>query len=421
MINKLSIYFAVLAVALGLTGCKDDKDPVYQEPTDATSFVLNTPPFAQQLYELSPDGMINFTVAKQPDYGFLASVQYGLEVSLNKTDIVDLAPEVLTSTRLTVKESSLATALCELNGIESSEDWEANVAARNPQEVFVRAKAQIQGVESSIIYSEWITLNQVQGYLAIREPGFIYLVGSPEGWKGPDAQNKDHYAAWRLFENKNSIGSQVYSAVFDMPAAPIFRFYTALTGWDADSWGSQEEDNPIEESLTDGQWSGDIVKGKGSFSFPDFPGGEMTIVVDMKSHTVQILAGSQEVIEPKYVYMVGNNAGWAEPSEANAATYEAWRLVDKTDSGIYTATFDIAAGSLDGGDTLYCRFYDALNGWGAAKWSAAADGSNVVTALGESKPTEVGEGCFEVAGAVGSVTVTLNTTTEPATVTFTAE
>ncbi len=280
-------------------------------------------------------------------------------------------------------------------------------------------------MEGSEIKSNVVYLDKVKFYFAVAVPGYIYLVGSPEGWVGPTEDNAEHYAPWRLFEASNAIGSKIYSGVFNIPEAPVFRFYTALTGWDSDSWGSQADDNPIEYEIVDGSFTTGLVKGKGSFSFPAWTGGEMTIIVDMSVEnncTLTIMAGSQSVVTPKYVYMVGNNAGWAEPNQDNAATYDAWRLVDKTDSGIYTATFDIEEGSLDGGNTLYCRFYQELNGWGAAQWSASADGSNVATAFGEPKPTVEGEGCFEVADAGGKkVTVTLNTTTSPATVTFTAE
>lgn len=94
MIKKLSIFFAVAAVALGFTGCKDDNDPVYQEPTDATEFKLNTPAFASQFYQLSPDGLMTLTVETQPDYGFVSSVLYSAEISLDKTSVYPVTPEI---------------------------------------------------------------------------------------------------------------------------------------------------------------------------------------------------------------------------------------------------------------------------------------------------------------------------------------
>ena len=61
----------------------------------------------------------------------------------------------------------------------------------------------------------------------------------------------------------------------------MFRFYTSLTSWDADSYGSQVGDNPLDFEFTDGQFSTRMVKGKGAFNFPNWTGGDMEMTVDM--------------------------------------------------------------------------------------------------------------------------------------------
>jgi hypothetical protein len=142
-------------------------------------------------------------------------------------------------------------------------------------------------VDMSIENNYSITI--MAGSQAVATPRYIYLVGSPEGWAGPTEDQAEHYANWRLVDKTES---GVYTGTFDMPAAPMFRFYTALTGWDADSYGSQEDDNPIDYSITDGSFNGSLVKGKGSFNFPDWPGGQLTISVDMNNSTVSIKAGA---------------------------------------------------------------------------------------------------------------------------------
>lgn len=152
MITKILPYIAAAALFVGFASCSDDDTPKYQTPTEP--LVLNTPPFASQLYVLNPEGMMDFAVAQQPDYGFLASVNYGLEVSLDKDKVRALAPEKLTSSNIEVKESEFATAMCVLNGIENEEDWNLNESARQPQTVYVRATAQLPGVESSFVTSE---------------------------------------------------------------------------------------------------------------------------------------------------------------------------------------------------------------------------------------------------------------------------
>ena len=267
MITKIIRYVAAAALMVGFAACNDDDSPTYQTPTEP--MVLNTPPFASQLYILNPEGMMDFSVERQPDYGFLASVNYGLEVSLDKDKVRQISPEKLTSQNIEVKESAVATAMCVLNGIENSEDCEAKPEAHEAQTLYVRATAQLPGVESSLVVSDWVTLDKVQPYFAVPEPGFIYILGTCNGWPTPDATSAGALAEWRLFESQTAIGSNVYTGVFDMPAAPVFRFYTALEGWDVNSFGSQAEDNPIDYTLTDGQWQGKLVAGKGSLSFPD--------------------------------------------------------------------------------------------------------------------------------------------------------
>ncbi|MCM1452721.1 MAG: SusE domain-containing protein [Clostridium sp.] len=283
--KKLSIFMALVAVMLGFTACSDDTDPVYKDPT---KFVLNTPALASQYYELTPDGTIVLTCT-QPDYGFTASTTYGVEVALSEDgETYNIAPEVPTSAQIRIKASDLATAICVLRGIKTEDDWTEEPA----RAVYMRATAQLAEHPNTLITSNWVKLDAVKEYFAVPVPGYIYLVGSPEGWKGPDAANADHYADWRLFEKDDAIDSKVYYGVFDMPAAPMFRFYTALTGWDADSWGSQADDSAIDYELANGSWEGSIVKGKGSFNFPKFEGGQMTLIVDMVNNRITVVEGN---------------------------------------------------------------------------------------------------------------------------------
>lgn len=116
--------------------------------------------------------------------------------------------------------------------------------------------------------------------------GYIYLVGAPEGWTGPTEDNAAHYDDWKLYSYP-STGEGIYTGEFDIAEGKfMFRFYTALTGWDADSYGSQEADSPIDIALIDGMYEGDATKGKGSWNIPDWNGGKVKIVVDTKNNKV---------------------------------------------------------------------------------------------------------------------------------------
>lgn len=120
---------------------------------------------------------------------------------------------------------------------------------------------------------------------------FIYLVGAPEGWNGPTEANAEHYASWKLYDWK---GNGVYSNTFDIASGKaMFRFYTALGGWDENSLGAQEEDNPVDGEFTNNAFSGSYVEGKGSWNFPNWPGGSMTLTVDTNNKTVTFVNASE--------------------------------------------------------------------------------------------------------------------------------
>lgn len=273
---------------LGLASCSQDKDPVYTPPT---RFVLNEPAMANQYLILDPSHTFEL-VCSQPDYGYAAVATYSVEVALTENGFDN--PETYktidpvgngTNCRMTLKDDDLSVALCLLHGFDTEETYQELPA----QPVYFRAVSQLKGVESSVIKSNVVCQNNVKFYFAVPQPNHIYLVGSPEGWAGPTEGNADHYADWRLFEKREAIGSNIYYGTFTMPAAPMFRFYTKLSGWDDDSYGAQEADSAVDVALDpNGQLVTPIVKGKGSFSFPDYAGGVMNIVVDMNEMTMTV-------------------------------------------------------------------------------------------------------------------------------------
>lgn len=285
--KKFSIFFATLVAVVGLWSCEQDKDPVYQKPTE---FVLNQPTLQDQYLELTETGTFTL-VCSQPDYGFSAITTYSAEVSLTEdfTSYETIGSTGRgTSTIMTFKSSDLAIAICSLLGITTEDD--AHLVPTEPLKVYFRAVAQLDGVESSRIVSNVVYLSSVLPYFAVPQPGYIYLVGQPEGWKGPDEANAEHYAAWRLFEAGDQIGSQIYYGTFEIPAGKaMFRFYTALTGWDADSYGCQVNDSPLDYNFTDNVFVHELVKGKGAYNFPTWGGGTMDIQVNMAAKPMEVV------------------------------------------------------------------------------------------------------------------------------------
>lgn len=396
------------------TACSDDDTPVIQKPT---TFTLNTPALAEQYYDLTPEGSIVLTCS-QPDYGYVASTVYSVEISLDKEEVYPITPEEPTNAVITLKDADVAMGMCVLRGIEGEDDW----TDAGYQELYVRATAAVNGVEGYEITSDWIKLSHVKGYFAVPVAGYIYLIGTPSEWNMTANENLN--ANWRLYEQV--IGSKVYVGTFDMPAGPMFRFYTELDGnWDTFSYGpannhggaTEESDGALNvtcEFNAEGVFEDGLISTKDNFDFRTTvtEAQKWTIVVDMNSEkNMKVKFTLGEVAVSSYVYMVGNQSGWAEPKESAADIYEQWRLEDDDNDGIYTGTFAIAEGSLDGGNDLYCRFYRTLSGWGAAQWAGAEAGdTNLTVTSGQAYPTVAGEGCFELKGAGGhTLTVSLDT------------
>lgn len=289
--KKIAYIFAIGAALLATTSCKQNTEPKFER---AMSMELNTPPLANQLYTLTPDGVIDLSWS-QPDWGFAAPAKYQVEASFeedfhyyeNDTPAnYFVMPTVYTKCDAQVKMEDLAVAICSLRGISDPAQYTDEPA----RPVYLRIHGYIDGILESSVYSNSILLEQVKEYCAVRVPGKIYLVGSPEGWTGPEEANAAHYAPWALSEPEDAIDSKVYSASFQIPAEPMFRFYTALTGWDADSWGSQKDDNALDFTLTDGQFNGTIdgPGWKGSYNFAAYSGGTMNFKVDLNDKTILI-------------------------------------------------------------------------------------------------------------------------------------
>ena len=290
--KKFNILLAGLLAIGVMTGCKQNTEPKF-EP--AEKFELNTPALADQYYQLTPEGTVDLTWS-QPDWGFAAAPDYKVQISLssdfNANDEDDAVsvyelPTVYHACQASIPMEEIAIGICTLRGITD----EAQYTDEPARPVYVRVAGSIPQIAESYIVSNPICLKHVKEYCAIQSPGKIYLVGAPEGWKGPDEANLAHYLEWALFEPEDAIGSQVYSNTFEITEGnAMFRFYTALTGWDADSWGSQPDDNALDFTFTDGEFNHEIVKGKGSFNFPEWTGGQMAFTVDMNTHKMILKA-----------------------------------------------------------------------------------------------------------------------------------
>ncbi len=291
----------LLLCSIGLfTACQDDRDsnPTIQQPT---SFTLNTPALADQYIQLSADNKVNLTWS-QPNYGYNALATYQVQVGLmDDAGTVKWNEEAgeakyletsFTQCNVNVSGAEIAEAICELDGFEDKDQYK-DMGFRK---IAMRIHASIlsskgEDVAGTIIESNTITFNHMAAYCNIKSLGYLYIVGSCNGWPEPAAKNAETLASWRIYETE--IGSKVYTGSVEMPDGDLtFRFYAELTGWGSDddplsSIGWQQKDESGVFEFTDGVFTGDCVSGKGAWQFVGFVGGTMNITVDRIQNKVK--------------------------------------------------------------------------------------------------------------------------------------
>lgn len=291
--KKVIYLMAGMALAAASTGCVDTEKPVYTEPT---KFIVNNPPLQDELLETSGDMETTATfslVCSQPDYGFAAQADYGAQVSLsdNFTDevkdedgnvttpatYVTLKNKEVHNASMTFSTFDLACAMCTLLGIDSEDAWDAYIADGGKTtgfKLYFRATAQLAGVASSFIASNnVVSYNDVTLNYAVRQKGFIWILGQLNGWREPAASEAPYYNDWKLFEPE--VGCNIYAGTFTQPAgAAGFRFTTALNGWQDGSvmvgYQANDGDKDIDAEMSDGtnvgsRYTGDAVYGKGNW------------------------------------------------------------------------------------------------------------------------------------------------------------
>lgn len=435
--KKLLYFIAGALMAGGLSSCETSTDPKYHEAA-SSSFTLNQPAMSQQYIELASGQTLEIVATSQPDYGVSTVCNYSVQMSLNKNfdNYYSIASQDGSQTKMVISQSEVAIGVCELLGYNSSNSskFETDYPDGFPfMPVYFRGVCKIYNSQynanvenSEVISSNVVAYEHLKPYFAVPVPGSLYLIGNPEGWDINDAGD------WVLKEADNAIGSKIYSGVFEMTpeeAYEGFRFYTELGEWGDNgqlpSIGAAADDGDNQEvEMTDGVYQGPAVYGKGNWKITNFPGGEMTIVVDLSNPgamSVQFIAGAAEVMTPHYMYVMGQvnkSMEWVAPSPENEDYYNNYRLVDPNESGVYSGSFPVEP--MD----AYFRFCLELTdeGWDNTTQIASNVEDNdatTVTWAGDTfeGPYVMGKGSwfipFDSAG-----TIDLNVDTNTMTVTF---
>ena len=287
------ILSSMLFAAFGMlfTACDSDRDdnPTLGPNHTANTFVVNTSAVADQYIQLSPDNTVNLTWT-QPNYGVNTVVSYSVEVGMNGTWEPLETNYISCNVQLSGEE--IAKAICKIDGFKTEDDY----VPMGFRQVDFRVTAKILTTASDVIPGTTITSNVVSfnhmaAYCNIPTKGTLWVIGSCCGWPEPSAGNKETLVDGNWFIMETEIGSKIYKGTVTMPEGDLtFRFYGKLTGWDGgDSYGFQKDDTATEFAFTDGVFKNTIMKGKGSYAFPGFPGGVLELTVDLNKGTVQFV------------------------------------------------------------------------------------------------------------------------------------
>lgn len=278
--KKFTYMLAMVAAMVGFTSCEEDKEPVFHAPTE---FKMLEPALQNQYLELQ-EGKTFDLYCNQPDYGVSLLTNYNVKVSMTAdfAESVTLEPTNAYQTKMTFRAEDLAIALCKLNGYEDPEQWDDPDATT----IYFRATAWVDGIENSLIESgNYVSLNQVKYYFAVPQRGVIWVVGNVTAWNVGDANAMDPY---KLMEDADAIGSNIYKGELYIGAAPTFRFYTNMDGkWDTGSIGAaggQNNDTPVSfpDAFAQGSaFTSGLANTKDSFDFPNWGGGNIAFVVDL--------------------------------------------------------------------------------------------------------------------------------------------
>lgn len=349
--NKIYIFGMMALAVAGLSSCKADDDPVLHEPTE---FVLNTPPFASQSYQLTEGNTIELTTS-QPDYGITAAPTYVAEFSLLEnfgegmtapdTEAGEPALSVMVSalnpqsTVLSFPDEEVCKAFLNMHGIYSMDDYDNKGGEELvAQPMYVRLHAAINDQPSTKIVSNTVKLDNVIPYnaYAVVKLDVLYTPGESNGWNQGASQMIPSY------------GKGLYKGFVYLTGT--FKF-TNQPDWNGVNYGNGGADGVLS---TDG--------GAGNLEMPaDGPGLYFADVnIETLTYTLQKVTS---------VGIAGNLNGWnAEaPIELTSENYLQWN---------YTGEFD--------GDGWKFVFN---NGWtinlGGTYEDLVWDGDNLPSSAGE--------------------------------------
>lgn len=369
--KKLNILALAFASMLTFTACEDDNDsnPVVQQPT---TFQLNTPALAGNLYDLEQTSSISLT-CQQPDYGYTAAVMYYTQMSLTNewkeaTSVeADDATYVeldgsFTTCKLSMDAAAVNRNIVKLAKYESNADVPADGVS-----LYVRSRAILaSGYEC---YSNVIELKVQPYYIALTaaDPELWYLIG---GCIGDGSWGSEVGVAvfpmspveGGVYDAVTGQGPLTYTGYF--PEGGGFKLVKTPGQW-ADQWGSSAN-NSIDSPVKNDGGSGDFKVTKSGYYRLD---------LDTKNDVLTITE-VDAVKEYDHIMISGDFNGWGTDTMMNPVT-----TVEGVVNHVWYYDLDAT-----GGDTTAKFLYD---GW-SPNWGATAfpfgwgtnNGANIPVAAG---------------------------------------
>lgn len=393
----MKLKYLLMAVAgLGLfSSCESDEPSVaiaeYKKPTE---FVLNTPQFANGVYDLVNAETVNLTFS-QPDYGYAAACDYTIEVAKSEAFAegeVGTVSTVFHVCDVQIDANEFAVAVCTAFGWETQEEIDAALATTGGTvPVYVRVKSKLTNtvVADSEIASNVITLNVIPYFalLPVVMPENVFMIGS---FCGGDWAKAAKMA--KVFNTDNMFWCIRY--VDTAANGGWFKFNTN-NSWDGNQVGFDDAVHTY-NSRVDGLTVSGADDGSGGMNIVVDKAGwyifGVTIAIDGRDYvyTVDVM--------PAEIYIYGDCAGgvWANDP--------AWMFtVPETADGVFTSPALAGSGevrmcinpnpqwggdwwahefTLKGGTEIYYRDKDMPNNWAETygdEYSLKGAPGNVIT------------------------------------------
>lgn len=323
IIKSLLAPAVALAVLPFMASCETDTDsnPTLQHPT---SFVLNTPAYAENnVYDLANSESVNLTTT-QPDYGFPVVTTYEVQVSLNEAfknvtgaEIPeDVSYETLMST---YTQANMNVSAEEMNNAIVSlyqKDNNGGDPSGKTLVAFVRLVAHVANADNSYCYSNVIQLPVRVSYIATM-PTSVYVAASSihGGTEG------------KALAPVYGMDGQWYGMVYMSAGA-------SLTWGDADSQTNGSAVTTIEDEADAGVTPID----EGGFSFANAGWYVLHFTASIADNTLS----SKIIVYPGMACVIGHVAGdvWDDQTTA-------WALTPPADAtGEWVSPAFAAAGEL---------------------------------------------------------------------------